>query len=207
MAEKLFLKISREKQNKIIESALLEFSNKSYNEASTNNIVKFAGISKGSLFKYFKSKEDLYLFVLDLSIKELVKDISQAKISLEKDIFETIIKYAEVEFDWHINNPYKYKLINKAFTDENSSLYKKIMENYQGISDNIYFRLLEDIDGKNLKYEKEKISNLVKWILEGFNRDFSKVKDTGDNLLSLKNEYIKELRTYIEIIKEITYRR
>ena len=207
MAEKLFLKISREKQNKIIESALLEFSNKSYNEASTNNIVKFAGISKGSLFKYFKSKEDLYLFVLDFSIKELVKDISQAKISLEKDIFETIIKYAEVEFDWHINNPYKYKLINKAFTDENSSLYKKIMENYQGISDNIYFRLLEDIDGKNLKYEKEKISNLVKWILEGFNRDFSKVKDTGDNLLSLKNEYIKELRTYIEIIKEITYRR
>lgn len=207
MAEKLFSKISREKQNRIIESALLEFSNKSYNEASTNNIVKFAGISKGSLFKYFKSKEDLYLFVLDFSIKELVKDISQAKISLEKDIFETIIKYAEVEFDWHINNPYKYKLINRAFTDENSSLYKKIMENYQGISDNIYFRLLEDIDGKNLKYEKEKISSLVKWILEGFNRDFSKGKDTGDNLLSLKNEYIKELRTYMEIIKEITYRR
>lgn len=60
-----FEKISEEKKNRIIKSALKEFAVKGYEEASTNNIVKEAGISKGMIFHYFENKKNLYLYILD----------------------------------------------------------------------------------------------------------------------------------------------
>ncbi len=45
--------------------ALMEFAVKGYDLASTNEMVKAAGISKGALFHYFASKKDLFLFLCD----------------------------------------------------------------------------------------------------------------------------------------------
>ncbi|MBG0763851.1 MAG: helix-turn-helix transcriptional regulator [Tissierellales bacterium] len=53
--------IDEKKKIKIINSAMEEFSKNSYDKASTNRIVEKAGISKGSLFKYFESKKKLFL--------------------------------------------------------------------------------------------------------------------------------------------------
>lgn len=56
----IFKNIDEEKRGRIINSALEEFSKNSFDKASTNIIVKNAGISKGSLFHYFKNKQELY---------------------------------------------------------------------------------------------------------------------------------------------------
>ncbi|MEG2570139.1 MAG: TetR/AcrR family transcriptional regulator [Clostridia bacterium] len=46
---------------KIIHAATDEFSNKSYDTASLNNICNQNGISKGLIYHYFGNKDDLYL--------------------------------------------------------------------------------------------------------------------------------------------------
>lgn len=46
---------------KIIDSALVEFSKKSYSEASLNTICATGNISKGIIYHYFKDKDTLYL--------------------------------------------------------------------------------------------------------------------------------------------------
>lgn len=58
MPKKLFFELKDEKRKKIIDTGISEFAKYNYNNSSTNRIVKDAGISKGSLFKYFESKED-----------------------------------------------------------------------------------------------------------------------------------------------------
>lgn len=48
-------------RQKIIDSALAEFSAKSYGEASLNTICAAGDISKGIIYHYFKDKDELYL--------------------------------------------------------------------------------------------------------------------------------------------------
>ena len=45
-----FENLPEDKKKRIIEASIEEFAKKGYEKASTNNIVKTAGISKGILF-------------------------------------------------------------------------------------------------------------------------------------------------------------
>ncbi|MEG0775438.1 MAG: TetR/AcrR family transcriptional regulator [Clostridium sp.] len=49
-----------EVRNRIVEEALIEFNEKGYEGASIRSIAKKSNTSVGNIYKYFKSKEDLY---------------------------------------------------------------------------------------------------------------------------------------------------
>ncbi len=53
-----------EKQRRIMDSATAEFVEKGYEDASMNQIIAAAGISKGSFYYYFEDKTDLFVTVL-----------------------------------------------------------------------------------------------------------------------------------------------
>ena len=59
-----FKNLTKQKQQVIINSAIEEFVRNGFDDASTNEIVLNANISKGSLFNYFRSKKDLYLYLI-----------------------------------------------------------------------------------------------------------------------------------------------
>ena len=52
------------KQKKIIESAILIFSEKGYANASTAEIARHAGVSEGTIFKHYGTKENLLLSLI-----------------------------------------------------------------------------------------------------------------------------------------------
>lgn len=60
---------------KILDSALTEFSAHGYEKASTNNIARLAGISKGSVFHYYHTKEELFREVISFSIELFKKEL------------------------------------------------------------------------------------------------------------------------------------
>ena len=57
---------------KIMTAALEEFAKYPYNQASYNRIIKASGISKGTMYYYFKSKEDVFQTLLLASRREFV---------------------------------------------------------------------------------------------------------------------------------------
>ncbi|MBU8869579.1 MAG: TetR/AcrR family transcriptional regulator [Gemmatimonadales bacterium] len=61
-----------EKRDKIFSVAVDEFS-KGYNSASMNSLAKSAGISKGSIFNYFRSKGDLFEGVVSVTLTQVKK--------------------------------------------------------------------------------------------------------------------------------------
>lgn len=65
MPSKTFENLNIAKKDLLIQSAMKEFSNHLYNEASINRIIKDANISRGSFYMYFKDKEDLYFYLLE----------------------------------------------------------------------------------------------------------------------------------------------
>jgi TetR/AcrR family transcriptional regulator len=92
-----FDKISEDKRRRIIEAAIAEFSDKGFVAANINVIAKNAGISIGSMYNYFDSKESLFLTIVDYGYAVLEGVI--ASIDLEKgnifDKFELLVRAAQ----------------------------------------------------------------------------------------------------------------
>lgn len=199
MPERLFYELDITKRALIFDAGLKEFSQHPYDTASTNSIIKFAGISKGSLFKYFKNKEDLYFFILDSVIADLVTETTKDMSNLKGNLFEVVIGYAAIEFNWHISNPEKYQLLKRAFIDDHSAIFKKTINRYEASAESLYDSLLSDHLTKEPSSQKN--TKIIKWVVEGFNQEFNPKIDSFDDVGMLKDVYLEELINYLNIVK------
>lgn len=202
MSTLLFDEINSEKKNKIINASIVEFAQFGFTNSSTNRIVKEAGISKGSLFQYFKNKEELYFYILDSVVGELLSDLKEQSTTLSHDFFERVIDYAMLEFTWYLENHDKYKMIVWAFTKNDTDLFRKVEVKYRSTSESIFHNLIEDTNIEGLGLDQKTI-HLIKWVLKGFNDEFIyKAENQGPyDLALLKYEYSEVLTKYLEILK------
>ena len=83
-----FFDVKKDKQDAIINAALHTFALKGYKDASTDVIVKEAGISKGLLFHYFTSKQGLYDFICDYSTKYMILELTRSVKKNQRDLFQ-----------------------------------------------------------------------------------------------------------------------
>lgn len=65
MPSSTFSNLPEEKQERILQAAIKEFGMRNVQEGNLSNIVKDARIARGSLYQYFPTKEDLYVYVFD----------------------------------------------------------------------------------------------------------------------------------------------
>lgn len=70
MPKKTFFNLPEAKRERFLQVALEEFAQNDYRQASITRIVDELGIAKGSLYQYFKNKEALYLYLLELSVAQ-----------------------------------------------------------------------------------------------------------------------------------------
>ena len=70
---------SEETRSKIIETAIKLFSTRGFNAASVDDICKDAGISKGAFYHHFKSKQELFLALLDGWLQTIDNAIEASK--------------------------------------------------------------------------------------------------------------------------------
>src|ERR1017187_387677 len=68
------------KKKKIIESASILFSRKSYHEVMMEEVAKLASIAKGTVYNYFSSKEELYFSIMKGRMEKLILSL-QANIA------------------------------------------------------------------------------------------------------------------------------
>ena len=202
MPTKLFFDLNEDKQKRIIGVGISEFAAYGYTNSSTNRIVKSSGISKGSLFKYFLNKEDLYFFILDTVTTDLAADLQKKTGDLSTELFQRVIGYSALEFSWYIQNPEKAKLVIAAFTKSDAKMYRKTMERYDMKGLDIYDSLVKDIDLSHFRWDKQRTIDILKWFLKGFNEDFlDRVQIGEDSLAQMQNEYVKSLTESMEILK------
>lgn len=64
--------IREEKTALIMDTALLHFANEGYYATTINYIARHAGISKGLMYNYFDSKEELLKAIIQKSIEEVM---------------------------------------------------------------------------------------------------------------------------------------
>lgn len=69
MPPKVTEEYKEQKKKELLESAMACFAEKGYQSATIDDIVSHSGMSKGAVYNYFKSKEDIYLTLLEDATK------------------------------------------------------------------------------------------------------------------------------------------
>ena len=67
--------VSDQRRNQIMEAALTVFSRLGFERASMDNIAKEAGVSKGALYLYYKSKDAIIAKLLQLLFDQALKQV------------------------------------------------------------------------------------------------------------------------------------
>lgn len=93
-----FGKIPAEKRERILMTAAREFAALGFSSANINVIAKKAGISIGSMYNYFDSKESLFLTINDLSYHLIESILSAADLQEGSlfDKFERLLRAVQV---------------------------------------------------------------------------------------------------------------
>ncbi len=199
MDEKL-KKLDPGKLDRIINSALEEFGRNSYEKASTNNIVKNAGISKGLLFHYFKNKRGLYDYLEKFVFQKMVDVILEETDFDETDIFNRIKQIAIIKMGVLARYP-GIETFSKAIYNEKSlaEMKKMIEEMVPDIYHQIY---VKNIDTSRFKdgLDFEKTIKIIQWTIEKYGEEqMVWAKKTGTDLDYSK--IVSGIDPYMDILR------
>jgi len=104
-------KLTEKRKRQILEAAIRVFAEKGYHGTKTKEIAERAGVSEGTVFKYFKTKKDILLDLLNTSsIDFLMKMIHEAE-SEKKDVQEVLVSFLKKYAEFIKNNFELMKLI------------------------------------------------------------------------------------------------
>ena len=112
-----FLKLEPEKRERILNAAISEFAQKGYKNASTNEIVKEAGISKGLIFHYFKNKKQLYFYLYDYLMEIMAEEYFQESWLDEKDFFKKMRMASLAKLELYRRHPLIFKFFLTAYAE------------------------------------------------------------------------------------------
>jgi AcrR family transcriptional regulator len=86
MVRPRFARLPPEQQQAILQAALDEFAARGFHDASLNQVIEAAGISKGSMYYYFDGKEDLYAYVAQTELERLFDRLGPFPVPSEADV-------------------------------------------------------------------------------------------------------------------------
>ena len=79
----------------MMRASVAAFGQHSYKDASTEDIARSAGISKGLLFFYFRNKRTLYLRTVDYLMEQAVRWVVDDDFYAIDDFFELMLYSGE----------------------------------------------------------------------------------------------------------------
>ncbi len=86
--------VSTERKNQILDAALVTFSKVGFHKARMSDIAESSGLSKGSLYWYFESKNDLILKLLEKVFEPELQDLRKL-LTDERPAITRLFLYAD----------------------------------------------------------------------------------------------------------------
>jgi AcrR family transcriptional regulator len=148
-AKKTFFNLPEEKQKRVLEAALEEFSEKGFNGASINLIVSKLGIAKGSIYQYFADKKSLFLYIFDYAVELIRKRLKQVKQETrEEPTFERIRRSLLAGVDFIEQHPFIYRGYLKMMFEREVPFRQELLQKIRLFSSEYLTSLLIEGRGK-----------------------------------------------------------
>ena len=119
MPKTTFFNLPKEKQTRILEISAREFAASPYDVASISEIVRQAGMAKGSFYQYFENKQDLYQTLIQLGTEAKLDLLNEHSTPNPKgNLFDTLKNQFLGTVQFEINHPDLAKVLYMAFIQE-----------------------------------------------------------------------------------------
>lgn len=202
-----FIGLKEEKRDMIINSALMEFAAKGYDLASTNEMVRAAGISKGALFHYFASKKDLFFFLCDYVFEVVSREFYEQIGHCGGDLLTRYRRAAMLKGAVYQRYPPMFEFIKRLTVEKSPEIATELKGQLEKMMNYGYECLLGNLDTSLFRQDVpvDKIQDLIIWALENYgNRSFElvgeqKVEDIDMEALNA------DFDGYLDVLRKCFY--
>ena len=200
-----FQNLDEEKKQRIIKAAIEEFVENGYIGASTNNIVKNAEISKGSLFNYFDNKEKLFIYLFNYTIGKVINNFQNVRENLkEVGLLEGIKLFIDSNIKFFTTYPKEFQFLAKGMTNSPEPLRSELLKTKRELQKNVIEYLVQNSSGTKFRNDvaKEKISFFILTLLDNMSNIYiEKYSGNIELLLADKKNREEDIREYLELVK------
>jgi TetR/AcrR family transcriptional regulator len=202
-----FDRLPPEKRAKIVDACVEEFAERGYEEGSTDRICRSCAISKGGLYEYIESKEELFLLAIGSAYSSLYGYIlgsaAKSRKKLPSDPLDRFMRVSEIAIDFYLEHPRYIGLIQKA----NSLARGELKAKADAIFRDRFAAVFGDVDGSELRFPKDGVVDLIGWFLLKTRNDFLSGYEAGGSPTALKRAYLAEWRFFLDALRRGVYRR
>lgn len=194
---------SFERKAELLNAALDEFTQRSYEEASLNAIIKNAGISKGTFYYHFTDKQALYLFLMESASKakwNFMNDRMKEHAAnfLGKDIFESFKMQAKIGAEFSNAYPEYQKLSKMFLKGKGSPIYETVKNTFGSSSEAMLKDMVtKAVDNGDFRsdFSNEFLVKVVSHLLMNFDEVFHSEDDFEISKM------VDNLNNYVDFMK------
>lgn len=136
-----FERIDKERQRFILEIGVNEFANNGFEGANINVIAKKAGMSVGLMYKYFSTKEDLFLTCVNHGM-EMLDDVLKSIMNSDGKLLKKAELLIRAIQQYSRQNANYIRLYNEITGEKSSKHTQLIASAMEGISATVYTNLI-----------------------------------------------------------------
>jgi AcrR family transcriptional regulator len=201
-----FDRLGAEKRSKIIEACVQEFGEHGFEGGSTDRICRASGISKGGLYEYIESKEDLFVCAISHVYGRLYDfirgSLRRSRKGMPADVLERFERVSAIAIEFYLEHPRYISLIQKS----NNLSEPELKAQVDSIFRESFMTVFGGVDGAGLRFPPAQIIELLAWFLLKTRNDFLSGYARGESKASLKRSYLKEWSLYTDALARGIYR-
>lgn len=203
-----FYKLDKETQKSILDSAYDVFTDTPYDQASTNDIVKHAGISKGRLFYYFKNKQTLFHFLIKHALA-YIKEAYLDHLSLEEpDFIKRYERVAKIKQAAYNKEPHLFAFNSYIYLHEKDRIPNDLLTIMEDYMKHVESLLYKDIDTRLFRDDipKQLIIELLTYSLEGYQNQLIETFKTINIKSKDMTPYYEDYELFLQTLRKLYYK-
>jgi AcrR family transcriptional regulator len=199
-----FLNLSERRKDEILGASYEEFALNSYATASLSAIIRKIGLAKGSFYRYFRSKKELYLFLIQHATAKRLSSVREMLESEDKPLYEKLVENfaLKIKFDlqfpvisgflynvWLERNSEEAGNVEKMMKNEIDLLIKDLLKIHIGKGE-----IRKDIDTDLLSFTIMQVqSGIYEYIEKKYNINYKKNIMERKPIFSIPEDEIMQL--------------
>ncbi len=198
-----FHNLAEEKRERIVRAALREFAASGYEKTTLDAVVQGAGISKGGLYEYITSKDDLFRYLLEYSYSAMYDFIisDDGALNMPPDPVERTRYIARKVVDYYLSNPELITFLVKTSRVSDPDHRKRV----EAAFNDYFLRLFESCDYSRVRFDPARIRSLLSWLLAKTRNDFTDALAGSSSPEICRETYLDEWEFFFSVLTDGIY--
>ena len=204
--KKPFKRLDDDQQYHILTTAMAVFSKHGYKQASTNRIVKAAGISKGMLYYYFDSKHSLYLSAARYAYDHFTINLLDQVRLEEEGFIERLARLSRVKHKYFMQHPEISQFVTHMF------YATELLEDYQqaleALRKSNLDAMYEKVDMELFRpdIDRETMMKMIRWTFDGYIREMEQHFAAEGIDFGQIDAYFDRFESYLGTMRTLYYK-